>query len=360
MCLWTMDKTNLFYHSPKELVTDGFLMWLFYLLDSDDTRYGMLKQKFFDSLVLKKSDCKKEVSSISVERQIAAGKGRMDILLGFVFTSDKTSKRHYVLFEDKVSSTTCENQLSKYKDYCDSHYNKNGLEMYDYFYLKLDYIDDRERDIAVKTGYRVVSNEDLVTALTTIKGCHVIVDHYLEYIKDCFFTDKKFIQEEVDNCFDGKVFEYSSVQKYYMGQVLAILKDNGLSASMKIGSSFGLPWVELWLSEQDIAQYEGKKEALFWRIDRRSNVWHLRLSQYCKYGDKFWNEKKIRLKKLRSAANNILKGNHPELKPSTLSNRGKKGSDVIVLTFTDNTPKITLNNISALTSSIREIFNNLQ
>ena len=343
-------ETNLFYHSPKELCSDGFLAWLFYLLDSDEA-YGMFKQKFFDSFILKESDRHKEVGNISVERQLSTGKGRMDILLSFEFTSGKPSERQYVLFEDKVKSTTWEKQLSGYKDFCDGKYN-----MYDYIYLKLDYIDEREREIAVRNGYRVVSNEDLVASLTAIEGCHVIVDHYLEFIREGFLTDKDSIQEKIDKCLDGKVFSNASVQKYYMGQVMTTINDKGVPTSMNIGSSFGLPWVELHLPKQGAPQYGEKEEVLFWRIDRRSGEWHIRLSQYCSSGDMYWTEKKVRLQSLRSAASNILKQNHSELHPSKLSNRGKKGSDVIVLTFRDNAPQTILDNIASITKSIEEVF----
>lgn len=347
-------ETNLFYHSPKELCSDGFLAWLFYLLDSDET-YGIFKQKFFDSFILKESDRHKQVGHVEVERQIPTGKGRgkgrMDILLSFEFTSDIPSKKWYVLFEDKVSSTTCEKQLSSYKTFCNSRY-----DMYDFIYLKLDYIDERERNIAVRNEYRVVSNEDIVASLTAIEGCHVIVDHYLEFVRNGFLTDKESIQEKIDKCLDGKIFGDASVQKYYMGLVMEMLKGSGLQVSMKVSTSFGLPWVELWLPDQTVPEYEEKAEVLFWRIDRRSDGWHIRLSQYCKYGDKYWDEKKARLKVLRSAANKILKQNHSELHPSKLSNRGRKGSDILVLTFRDNVPQTILDNIASFTMSILEIF----
>lgn len=48
-------KTNIFFHAPKELTTDAFLVWLIYFLDSNE-EYKTYKQAFFDKLILKKED----------------------------------------------------------------------------------------------------------------------------------------------------------------------------------------------------------------------------------------------------------------------------------------------------------------
>lgn len=354
-----MDKTNLFYHSPKELSTDGFLTWLFYLLDSDDSTYGEAKQKFFDSLILKETDLHKAVKGVAVDRQASAGKEKMDILLSFEFASDSSSKRHYVLFEDKVSSTTNDRQLSDYKAFCERHYN-----MYDYIYLKLDYINMRERDIAVRNGYRVVSNKDLAAALAPIEGCHIIIEHYLQFLKGAFLVDGDSIQERIDGCADGMVFANANVQKYYIEQVLAALNNDGLNvptSQINPGTSFGRPWVELWLPDgvQSVAEYGGEKEALFWRIDQRSDLWHIRLCQYCWKVDAHRRERAARLNALRSAVKNVLNRNHPDLRLSQLSNKGEKNSDVIVLSFVDNAPQAILDSISDLTKSVLEIFKQL-
>ena len=61
-------KTNIFFHAPKELTTDAFLVWLLYFLDSEEA-YKMQKQTFFDSLILKKEDCGRAVGVIELKRQ---------------------------------------------------------------------------------------------------------------------------------------------------------------------------------------------------------------------------------------------------------------------------------------------------
>ena len=73
-------KTNIFFHAPKELTTDAFLVWLLYFLDSEEA-YKSEKQKFFDSLILKKEDCGRAVGGIELKRQ----ENNVDVLLSFRF-----------------------------------------------------------------------------------------------------------------------------------------------------------------------------------------------------------------------------------------------------------------------------------
>ena len=61
-------KTNIFFHAPKELTTDAFLVWLIYFLDSDK-EYMVYKQTFFDSLILKKEDCGRAIGPVELKRQ---------------------------------------------------------------------------------------------------------------------------------------------------------------------------------------------------------------------------------------------------------------------------------------------------
>ena len=91
----TMDaKTNIFFHAPKELTTDAFLVWLLYFLDSEEA-YKTQKQAFFDSIILKKADRGRPIGGIELKRQ----ENNVDVLLTFRF-EDK-AEQQMVLFENK-------------------------------------------------------------------------------------------------------------------------------------------------------------------------------------------------------------------------------------------------------------------
>ena len=106
-----MDNTNLFKHAPKELVTDAFLTWLFYFLDSNE-KFQKYKQNFFNKLLLKADDIDKTVYEIKINRQSKVKNGRIDLLLEFKL-ENKTKK---ILFENKTWTSTNKNQLQKYKE----------------------------------------------------------------------------------------------------------------------------------------------------------------------------------------------------------------------------------------------------
>ena len=120
-----VKKTNIFFHAPKELTTDAFLVWLLYLLDSDKA-YETPKQTFFDSLILKRKDCGRPVGNVELRRQ----ENNVDVLLTFHF--EDNNEQQTVLFEDKTWSMPHSDQLARYK--------KIYPDCYRYFYYKLAYI----------------------------------------------------------------------------------------------------------------------------------------------------------------------------------------------------------------------------
>lgn len=117
--------TNIFFHSPKELTTDAFLVWLIYFLDSKE-EYKVYKQIFFNNLILKKADCDRAVSSVELKRQ----ENDVDVLLKFRF--DDNGEEQIVLFENKTRGSQHSKQLARYKTIYPNCYR--------YFYYKLAYI----------------------------------------------------------------------------------------------------------------------------------------------------------------------------------------------------------------------------
>lgn len=336
---------NLFRHSPKELTTDGFITWLFFLLDSDEIKYGDAKQKLFNSLILKPEDRDKKITHVQPKRQVKAKNKKMDILLSFMMEG----KEYYVLFEDKTWSTTSDSQLGDYKAHCAVSYED---AMYDYIYLKLGYIDNKEKKIAEQNGYRIISSNKLKNALEGIKNTHLIIEHYYDYLTQSFCVTDDLLEEKIQNNKDGTVFRDSNAQKYYAKKIIERILEHGIEPKPKYGSSFGDPWVEINFSKVEWPDSEYKDELLFWRIDNRKEGYHLRLVQYSWYVDTLCEAKQRRLRLLRDFMKEII--GTTGLKMSRLSSRGKKGNDVAVFLFNENDNSMILEHIGDITAKIAE------
>ena len=135
-------KTNIFFHPPKELTTDAFLVWLLYFLDSEEA-YKTQKQTFFDSLILKKEDCGRPIGGIELKRQ----ENNVDVLLTFRF--ENNGERQMVLFEDKTWSMPHGNQLARYKEIYP--------DCYRYLYYKLAYINSQEEKFVSTEKYEIIN-----------------------------------------------------------------------------------------------------------------------------------------------------------------------------------------------------------
>lgn len=113
------DPLNIFYHSPKELTTDAFWVWLLYFLDSSE-KYDDAKRSLFDGLILRDEDKGRRVAGIAAKTQEKSSHGRVDFYFTFTFLDD--GSEHLVLFEDKTWSSTSKSQLEGYKeDYPDAY-----------------------------------------------------------------------------------------------------------------------------------------------------------------------------------------------------------------------------------------------
>lgn len=320
---------NLFSHSPKELTTDGFLTWILYFLNNDE--YKNQRQIFFDELLLKKSDQKKQVSNIEVRRQVKIKLpnnkkiNRADIILKFKL--DGIDKE--ILFENKTSTTTTYKQLDSYK---------NGYKnCYRYIYLKLAYINCQEKELTKSIGYDTIDIEQLSNTLQKIKSIHLFVEHYLEYINTTF---KKHIFDMADFLQNNKYAELKSAQ-FQQFVMCHIFKNEG-NKNLDFGrNNGGRPWTN-WNICQKNNEYGNKNEWIFWRIDKTKQGYYIRLDQYANIDKKYKKAKKQRLNELRNIANNIFKG--LGLKTGKMNNKGTKQSKIIIFYF-DDSPN-TLENMS--------------
>jgi len=311
--------TNLFKHAPKELVTDAFLTWLFYFLDSSEHQKD--RTILFNELLLKPEDINKEVSLINVYKQ----QSNTDIILEF----NLNNKKEKILFENKTWSGTTASQLNGYR-------NKYP-NIYRYIYLKLAYINHEEYKLVKECGYDIINVFNLSETLSKFGNIHVIISHYLEYIDFTFRDHISQFPIKLLNENNTGLLSDGQAQHFFIDEIYKKIDDKVSGLRLRAGNSRGgNPWTQLDISlTKDV--YNNIDELIFWRVDERSGEFYLRLNQYS-YIDMEHKELKFkRLEKLREIAYNI--SNKLSLISGRLSNKGLKESEIIIFFLKQNSIK---------------------
>ena len=319
-----MNNTNLFKHAPKELVTDAFLTWLFYFLDSKEI-FQKEKKSFFNGILLRADDNDKSISEIKVNRQSKVKNGRIDLLLEFKL-ENKTQK---ILFENKTWTSTDKKQLQKYKE--------GFPNLYKYIYLKLAYVNHQEKQLTESLNYNYITSKLLANSLKSIAHLHPFIEHYLEYINHTF-VDR--INNFYDDIFENnrfKALEGGQSQEFLMDVLYASLTTELKYIKFKTGSSSGRPYTQLDIAKKENI-YGTNWEFLFWRIDIRQKKFYIRLNQYAyikKANNSEFNiKKKERLKLLREISSKIIIKHN--LNPGKLSDSGVNESEIIIFFLIEN------------------------
>lgn len=317
-----MDNTNIFKHSPKELVTDAFITWLLYFLNSksdlkDDA------DEFYQNFLIKQEDRNTTIEFISVDKQVKGKHGRPDLIVNISIDG----VREKILFENKTWSTTSGSQLSGYrKDYGD---------IYRYYYLKLAYININEKLLCEKYGYEIITSNDVFMLIKGLSCYHSNIEQYAEFIKYTFVDKEKRLKDNLEND-NPKILKDAQGQQIFISQLYEKIKDRcDAKLKFKNGTSAGRPWTELDFCHRKIKYKKGDilksaTETIFWRIDSRAGKSYVRLNQYSWKPEKeYLPLKKERLKKLRIIAKEVCK-DFPELKQGKLSNRGQAECEIVI------------------------------
>lgn len=334
-------KTNIFFHAPKELTTDAFLVWFIYFLDSDK-KYRRKKQLFFDRIILKKEDCGRKVCQIELKRQ----ENNVDVLLSFYF--EDSDEKQMVLFEDKIWSMPHSNQLALYR--------KRYPNCYRYFYYKLGYINTQEEQEVTREQYDII-NAGMMSAVT--EKCvklHPLIKMYDDYITYTFgesqrgFYEKLFVNHDYDILWDA------DAQKYLCDTIVENMTEQQVPyLEIRNGSSFGRPWTQIDIAEKK----HGYWEKLFWRVDIRSGKFYVRLNQYAEPSKDEVPYKTQRLEILRKEANNLV-ANMPDLHPGKVHDRAVKESEVVIFFLEDNNLETLIEAIPKISSRMIKVFKNLE
>ncbi len=334
-------KTNIFFHAPKELTTDAFLVWLIYFLDSNE-EYKTYKYAFFDRLILKKEDCGRAVNSIELKRQ----ENNVDVLLTFRF--EDNGEEQTVLFEDKTWSMPHNRQLARYKEIYPNCYR--------YFYYKLAYINSQEEKEVSQNRYEVINAGMMSSTLEKMIDLHPLIKMYYDYITYTFvetinsFHEKLFVNHDYD------VLWSADAQKYLCDTIVENMTKQGVPyLEIRNGTSFGRPWTQI-----DIARKEdGYWEGLFWRIDIRSGKFYIRLNQYAEPSEEEVDYKMRRLEILRNEASRIV-GTMANLHPGRVENRAIKESEVLIFFLEDNDLESVIESIPKISRYLIDAFQSLE
>jgi len=334
---------NLFKFSPKELTTDAFINYLF-LWAQDHNELQSISQQ----LLLLNEDKNKIVSDLKVKRQVSFGRKKADIVVDFKLDGESKS----VLFENKTNTHSSVKQLMSYKQ---------GKLKYKYNYLKLGYINQSEKEICEKCGYDIISSSDLFESIDTIKCPDEIIKQYKSYLTDNFIKPLNQIEASYRDNSIITMLNNQDAQMYLCEKIYENLQShhsNNKSLSkldqlrIQFGSNTGgNPWSEIVFLEE-----EKHPDTLFWRIDKRSGKYYIRLNQYSNSKDASSEEKKLkrnRLLKLRDFSKEYF-DKIPELKQGKLINGDYNEREILIFFFEENEDlQVLLRHIEAFTFDIK-------
>jgi hypothetical protein len=130
--------------------------------------------------------------------------------------------------------------------------------------------------------------------------------------------------------------EDSSFQQYVIEKIYKDLSKAGWShdyLKFKVGNNRGgTPWTQLDFSRIE-KKYETNDEFLFFRIDKRSGKYYLRVNLYSQNGKKFWREKAGRVEKLRGVIDDFNEKSRLNL--GAVHNRAKNEVEIVIYFFED-------------------------
>lgn len=334
-------KTNIFFHAPKELTTDAFLVWLLYFLDSEES-FETYKQLLFDSLILKKKDRGRAVCCIDLKRQ----ENNVDVLLSFRFKDN--DEQQTVLFEDKTWTMPHSDQLSRYK--------KMYPNCYRYFYYKLGYVNSQEEQELSQEQYEIIDAGMMSSTLEKMCGLHPLIKMYNEYIVYTFVSVFNSYHEKIFVKHDYNVLWNADAQKYLCDAIVDNMTNQNVPfLEIRNGTSFGRPWTQIDIVEKK----NGYWEKLFWRVDIRSGKFYIRLNQYAVPSEEEIAYKRHRLEILREEANRFV-ATIPTLCLGKVENRAIKESEVLIFFLEDNNLETLIESLPKISRHMMDVFQRLE
>jgi ubiquinone/menaquinone biosynthesis C-methylase UbiE len=307
---------NLFEHADKELVIDAFLCWLITEMNEE---YLIGLRNDFVSNFLKYDE---SVSGVVKKLKAAKQENKVDVLC--TLETDQGDKE--ILFENKLRSTAHGGQLKRYR--------VDKPNAIDYIYLKLGYVHLLDREAAEGEGYSVKTANDIADLLAPYEGKHPFIDEFYKYVNQGFVKPQsqfeKYLDDDAYSQLDDAEFQQFVMEKIYRKLKKSGWKDTDLKFKTSANIGSGTPWTQLYFSKIS-EKYDINDEVLFFRIDKRSKKLYLRVNLYSKEGDKYWQEKKERVKRLREVAGQMQYG--AKIHPGNVHNRARNEVEIAIYFF---------------------------
>ena len=328
---------NLFSHSPKELTTDGFLAWL--ILEIKDNNNEILT--FFKRLGLC-SEQANEITNVEVSRQ----EKNTDLIVRY----DVDSASYGVLFENKTYSSIHSDQLRRYKEIFPNFQH--------YKYLKLARVNYEEKKETKKNGYEVIDSRSLLKALNGLSLNSEIITQYKSYLVEQFV--EPITEIELSMVPENKHHLLSSRQAQQHLIDILYQSVDGINDSIYFKSRSnvgGSAWTQLDIVHK-LNAYGDIPEYIFWRIDKKSGDYYLRLNQYAGIDNEYKSKKKANLTILRDVVEPLFK--EYGLTTSSPSNRGVKESEISIIFFKNNSLKSVVDALVPLTKKVIALYQHVE
>ena len=199
--------------------------------------------------------------------------------------------------------------------------------------MKLAFIDFQERKKALECRYTVIGANEIESAIRPFKDYSQIISQYYQYIKDEFIDYHNSIYKRMLNN-DASVYGERQAQRIFLSELHERLHGQLDYLCLKSGTNNGgTPWTHLTIAKAN-TEYGDKSEYIFWRIDKKSGRYYIRLNQYSDIDKLNYNKKKENLTFQRKIFNELL--TKYKLTESKTSNRGIKESEIGLFYFDNN------------------------
>ena len=342
-------RPNIFNYATSELSQDAIICWMIEWANSKDAIMKEFAYDFIKTILNSHKKYSVDLNNL-IEVKIKRQYNNIDILILLCFKDREVLP---LIIEDKTYTMEHSDQLKRYYKFIleENKGNEKITEPLGIYY-KSGFVYDNEIEKIAKEGYRIFDRSMMINLMKK----HIdkiesdIFNNYYDYLSGIELDE-----EEIKKIIDKDDMENKSrVLDAYEGQWIFMKKlfGNCPNGYMYNGSSFGRPWTH-WMIVED---FEVKElcDGIFYRLDWRNEGYYLAIKQYLDYSKvevckehlnetdevKIIENKKERLKGLKQCFERALKNMKCKgidvLEKGTVSNRGKKESEIGVFFINEN------------------------
>jgi hypothetical protein len=229
-----------------------------------------------------------------------------------------------------------------------------------YKYLKLARVNYEERKETRKNGYDVIDSRSLLKALNGLSLGNEILTQYKSFLVEQFVEPVAEIELSMVSENKHHLLSNRQAQQYLIDILYQSVDGINDSIYFKSRSNVGgSAWTQLDIAHKPNA-YGNIPEYIFWRIDKKSDDYYLRLNQYAGIDNEYKSKKKENLTKLRDVVEPLFK--EYGLTTSSPSNRGGgvKESEISIIFFKNNSLESVVDALAPLTKKVIDLYQNVE